>query len=235
MAGEAERLAGLLKELESDRGYASGRRTFPRTLDPADATTITARLGDAVDEGVDTRGRKAAADGVHIACAPGCAACCEQLVMVWLPEALRVFELLSQPENATARERFLAAYPAWREAMGSAPAEVADLTARGKVAEHTQALLAAWRKRVVCAFNHEGLCGVYAARPNICRAHHALDDAERCRGDSPVPARSLAFEPLDRFLKRAGSVNAAMHHALGGPRQKTVALCEAVYGLLTSR
>lgn len=231
---EAARIAGLVAALESDAGFATGRRAFPRTLDPADATLIAARLSDAVDEGTAARAHKGALDGMRIACSAGCSSCCEQLIMVWLPEALRVAEFLAEPEHRDAREAFLAAYPEWRERTGDAAARVADLTASGQVAAHREALLEYWRRRNLCAFNHDGLCSVYAARPNICRAHHALDTSERCRGDAEVPPSSLAFVPLDEFLRRAGRLNSAMHHALGGARSRTVALCDAVYELLTT-
>jgi Fe-S-cluster containining protein len=230
---EAARIAGLVAALESDPGYATGRRAFPRTLERADATLIAERLSDAVDEGAARRAEKGAAQGMHLACAPGCSACCEQLIMVWLPEALRAAEHLARPENAAAREAFLAAYPAWRERMGDAPERVAELTARGQVEAQREALIGVWKQRILCAFNHRGLCGIYEARPNICRAHHALETSDRCRADTPVPPSTLAFVPLDDFLRRAGRLNSAMHHALGGARGRTVALCDAVYRHLT--
>lgn len=232
---EAARIAGLVAMLESDPGYMTGRRAFPRTVDPADATLIAERLSDAIDEGTAARDRKAALDGYRLACAPGCSSCCEQLIMVWLPEALRVVELLERPENRAAREAFLAAYPEWRARAGDAPQRVAELTAAGKVDEHRDVLREVWRKRVMCAFNSGGMCTIYEARPNICRGHHALDTSARCRGDATEPPSHLTFVPLDDFLRRAGGLNSALHHALGGARGRTVALCEEVYARLTRK
>jgi Fe-S-cluster containining protein len=232
--GEAERLQKLVEELTSDVSYATGRRAFPRTLAPEDARVISQKLQEAVEEGTQVRARKATADGLQIACAPGCNYCCEQLVMVWLPEALRVAEHLRRPENEAARAAFLAAYPRWKEQIGEAPEEIGELTARQDTAAHLRAHIAQWRKRILCAFNHEGLCSVYEARPIVCRGCHALDTSEHCRGDTSesIPA-GIKFQPLDDFIVRAAGIHTAMHHALGGEKRKTVALCQAVYEMLT--
>jgi Fe-S-cluster containining protein len=230
---EKERLEGLVKELTSDEAYATGRRRFPRSLPIVDAVTISARLQDALDEAVVVRERKATEDGLKIACGPGCNYCCEQLVMVWLPEAHRIAEWLRAPERAAARQAFLEAYPRWKEQVGDAPDRIAELTAQMKKGEHLDAHIAQWRQRVLCAFNRDGLCTIYEARPLVCRNCHALDTNEHCRGDtsSMIPAR-IKFEPLDDFAAYASTLNIAMHHALGGPRRRTKALCQAVYDLI---
>jgi Fe-S-cluster containining protein len=149
---------------------------------------------------------------------------------------MRVAEFLARPENEAARARFLAAYPAWKEAMGDAPERIAELTARGDDEGHLREHIAIWRKRVLCAFNHDGLCTVYEARPIVCRTCHALDTNEHCRGDTSytIPA-TIAFEPLAAFVARAAGIHTAMHHALGGGRARTMALCEAVYAMLVPR
>jgi Fe-S-cluster containining protein len=233
---DGARLAALVAELEADAAYATGRRAFPRTLTREDAERLAAMLHETVNEGTAARGRKAAEAGMTFACAPGCSYCCEQLVMVWLPEALAAAAFLERPENAAAKAAFLAAYPSWRERVGDGPERIAELTAAGKVSEHVQAHLEQQRKRVLCAFNQGGLCGIYDARPNVCRNTHALETAEHCRADdeSGISVSFVQFKPLDDFLRRAGRMNAAMHHALGGGKQRSVALCEAVHELLTS-
>jgi Fe-S-cluster containining protein len=230
---EALRLQRLVTELMSDAGYATGRRAFPRTLVPADALLVSQKLQEAVDEGTTVRAQRAAADGLTIACGPGCNYCCEQLVMVWLPEAMRVADFLRRPENQAARQAFLDTYPRWRAQMGDKPELIADLTARQATGEHLREHIAQWRKRVLCAFNQDGLCTVYEARPIVCRACHALDTNEHCRGDTSdtIPA-SVRFQPLDDFVDRAAAIHTAMHHALGGQVRRTVALCQAVYELL---
>jgi hypothetical protein len=156
--------------------------------------------------------------------------------MVWLPEAEVVAAYLSRPENAGARAAFLEAFPAWRAGTGDADRKAADLTFAGKVTEHVEVLYAHWRNRVMCAFNQDGLCSVYEARPLACRTAHALDTADYCRGDDEARQRvtGLRFPPLDDYLDPASGLTQAMHNALGAPTDRTVALCQAVHDLLTA-
>jgi Fe-S-cluster containining protein len=237
MADEARRIMELMNELTSDPAYVTGRRTYPRTLRREDATLITGKLHEAIDEGAEVRGKKAEEAGHVVACKPGCNYCCEQPVLVWLPEALRIAEHLARPENGWAKDAFLSAYPAWRDAVGDGLTRIAELTAADRKAEHMEAHVAAWKKRVLCAFNVGGLCTIYAVRPAVCRNCHALDTPDHCRADdeSDVPVAVLQFKPLDDFLGRASDLGAAMHHALGGKRKRTVALCQAVYDALVAQ
>jgi hypothetical protein len=231
---EAERLHRLVGELISDDGYVTGRRAFPRSVAKADAVLISEKLQDAVEQAATARSAEAARMGLKIACSAGCDYCCAQLVMVWLPEAMRVAEFLKLPENTAAREGFLARYPAWKERVGDAGDRMGTITAELKTQEHLNEHIAYWRKNIMCALNHEGMCTVYAARPVVCRTCHALDTNEHCRGytSHKVPA-GLKFPPLDNFADKASTINASMHHALGGGARRTVALCQAVYELLT--
>jgi Fe-S-cluster containining protein len=232
---DARRILALMNDLTSSPDYVSGRRAYPRSLDPGDATLITRKVHEAIDEGTEVRARKARESGHTIACAPGCHACCEQPILAWLPEVLRVVEHLERPEHASVKAAFLAAYPRWREALGDDVARIAELTAAGDRDAHVRAHFQAWTKRVLCAFNHGGLCSIYEARPLVCRTYHALDTPDPCRADDDsgrAPA-FLQFKPLDDFVKRARALGTAMHHALGGERQRTLALCQAVYERLT--
>jgi Fe-S-cluster containining protein len=230
---EARRVLALMNELTSDPAYINGRRSFPRTLTREDATLIAGKLQDAVEDGTAVRARKAAEAGHPVACRAGCTSCCEQPIMVWLAEALRVVDHLQRPENVRVKEAFLAAYPAWREAMGDGIDRIAELTQADDRPAHVAAHLDLWRKRILCAFNRNGLCTIYAVRPVVCRNQHALDTPDHCRPDAAEPAARLELAPLDEFVGRAGALGSAMHHALGGPRRRTVALCQAVYEALT--
>ncbi len=232
-ADAKQRILALMNEL-SDPSFASGRRAYPRTLDPDDAMFIAGKLQEAVDEGTEVRARKAAAEGMTIACGEGCTYCCEQPILVWLAEALRVADWLRRPENAASQRAFLAAYPLWREQIGADTEAVGDAGATGDRLLHLRAFIAAFQKRVLCAFNHGGRCSIYPVRPIICRHHHALETNARCNADDESHERRqyLHFKPLDDFVERAHRVSASMHHALGGQRGRTVALCQAVYDLL---
>jgi Fe-S-cluster containining protein len=233
MADEVARLLELMNELLSDSAYATGDRAFSRPVAAGDATLISRKLQEAVEEGTEVRARKAAEAGMIMACAKGCNTCCEHPILVWLPEAMLVAEHLRRPENAAAREAFLAAYPRWSAAVGDSLERAADEGATQDWDRFLRAHAAAWRRHVLCAFNRGGLCTIYEVRPVQCRHHHALDTAEHCRAESPVQPAHLEFKPLDEFVSRAKLVSSAMHHALGAPRMRMVALCTAVHDLLS--
>jgi hypothetical protein len=223
-------LDDLLGELLSDPAYASGRRAFPRTVTAGDAVALAALAGSEVDRGAAAREQAAARDGVRLACARGCTGCCEELVLVYAAEAERIAAWLARPENARAREAFLARLPEWRRRVGDAGARLADLVARGDDAGYQVAHVAQWRRRILCAFNVEGDCAIYEVRPVACRNAHAVDTAEHCVGDDPSgkSAVRLAFKPLDDFLARVRQLERATHHALGGQPRRPEPLCEAV-------
>lgn len=224
-------LRKLFDELIADPKYIDGRKSFPRTLTVDDAVRITAYLHDELDEFAAARAEAARRAHRPLACKSGCSACCEELVMVFLPEAERVARWLELPANAAAKAAFLAAYPTWRARVGDAPERHAEIFARGDDAGLLAAHIEHWQKRILCAFNQDGRCTVYPARPLFCRDAHAVDTAERCASDnlsglSPVRMQS---PDLDRFMADARGRLRAAHHALGGPRLRPTALCEAVY------
>lgn len=231
-----QRILELMNEL-SRPDHVSGRRAYPRTLDPADATFISASLQDAVDDGCRVRERKIVEDGSVLACGPGCTYCCEQPILVWLPEAMLVADWLSRPENQEARDAFLEAFPAWNARVGADTARVGVVTAEGDRLKTLRVFLKVFQQRVLCAFNRDGRCTIYPVRPIICRHHHAVDTSEHCNADdeSDGHRRFVTFKPLDDFIDRALRLNQSMHHALGAPRAQTLALCTAVQELLTRR
>ncbi len=222
----------LVAELGADVRYAAGQRRFPHDLAEEEAAEIADALAGEVDLGVAARDR--AAGDQKIACARGCNACCEELIMVWQPEALAVARFLEQPESAAAREHFLSAYPSWREAVGDAPKRQARAYAAGDSARVVELHIEHWKRRILCAFNREGDCVVYPARPAKCRTAHAVGTSEHCRGDddSGVPAARLSFPPLEAYVDKARTLLQAAHAALGAPAQHPAALCDAVFDLL---
>lgn len=227
-------LRRLFDELIADRRYAEGRKSFPRTLTIDDAVAITGYLHEELDEAAAARAVAARQIGHPLACKAGCTACCEELVMVFRPEAERVARWLELPANAAAKASFLAAYPAWKARVGDVPDRHADAFMRGDEAGLLAIHIAQWQKRILCAFNQDGNCTVYPVRPLLCRDAHALDTADRCIGNDmsgPSPNR-MQSDDLDAFINDARIRIRAAHHAIGGPRMRPASLCEAVYTLL---
>jgi len=197
---------------------------------------MTRALAGQVDRGAAARDEAAAKNRLPVVCSRGCNGCCEEVVMVFLPDAIAIARWLMEPEHHAARDAFLAALPAWRKGLGDGPARLADLFARNDREAFLEAHRTEWRKRVLCAFNVAGECAIYPVRPLPCRYAHAVETPERCSGAnvSGRPAARLAFAPLDDYMQHADLILRAAHHALGGERRRAQALCDAVHRQLQS-
>ena len=223
----------MMVQLISDPAYATGRRSFPRTVTVTDAADIADGLHHEVEAGTAARAKAMALQDIRLACHRGCAGCCEELVLVYRPESLTVARYLGSPAGAAARAAFVAGYPRWRDAVGDAPRRLADLLAaadRRYEEEHR----VQWRRRVPCAFLACAQCTVYPVRPINCRTANAIDVSERCFGDFPggQPASRVVYPMLDRYIARTTPLLRAAHNAVGGPRGRAEALCTAVALLL---
>lgn len=230
-----ERLAGLVTQLDSDARYALGSRRFPGYVTVDDSVDIAAALAVEFDEGTAMRARHAAAQGMHIACKSGCNACCKIQVVVYAPEAQRIARYLNQPENAARKDAFLAAYPAWRDQLGDGPERLAETGKDpSRKAEYDKLHVELWHKGVMCAFNHDGACSIYAVRPLVCRNANALDTAERCDPETSGGklASSVQFLPLEEFLKKSTRLLHAAHNAVSRERHHQEPVCSAVYKIL---
>lgn len=230
---DVTRLKRLVSDLASHPAYATGTRRFPRRVSLADAATIAAGMQEQVDQGVDARGQAIASQGMVLACKRGCNGCCEEPIMIFRPEAANVARWLQQPENAGVRDAFLAAYPAWKERVGDAPARLTALFA-GDPGDYIAAHIEGWAEGVMCAFNRDGDCTIYPVRPITCRNGHALNTSEYCTGAATQPAARASFVPLDQFIARTRKLLAAAHNAVGGPTGRVEALCNVVHDMLTA-
>jgi hypothetical protein len=232
---DAEYRARLMDELESDPRYASGAKRFPRTVTADDAIAISEVVSREVDRGCDLRAQTAAKENITIACHRGCSGCCDEMVLVRAPEALRVARWLALPENRAVKDAFLERFAVWRERVGDGPERLAALVETKDQAVYDAAHQAEWRKQIKCAFNdQDGACSIWPVRPHTCRNGHAVDTPDRCSGATPVggaPATRLAFVPLDQFILRANRMLRATANALGQPRSES--LCVQVHALLT--
>src|SRR5687767_13140473 len=88
----------LVGALAADLRERSARR-LPVLAD-AQGAAIARGVHAEVDSGHEARAAHAAQVGDHIACARGCTACCETVVVTFLPEAAEVASWLSRPAAA---------------------------------------------------------------------------------------------------------------------------------------
>lgn len=228
---DERRVGKLIEQLGMDlEGYATHKR-FPRRLRLDEVAEVAAFLQEQVDKGVDARAAAIAQTANVVACKRGCNGCCEEPIMIFRPEAARVWQWLERPANKEVRLAFLAAYPAWKAKIGDTVeklSEVFETDSENYVSHHVDA----WRKGVLCAFNHDGECTIYPVRPIVCRTAHALGTSEHCSGASEKAAERATFVPLDDFVRRTRLLLAATHNATKGSRGRPRALPQAVYEML---
>ncbi|MCC6993036.1 MAG: hypothetical protein IT370_00265 [Deltaproteobacteria bacterium] len=234
MSDRGEELAALCKDLVSDPAYITGRRTYPRTVTMDDVADVALAVQHEVDQAIRMRDARAAEQGLKLACERGCSKCCEEIVMVTLPEAALLARWLRRPENAEALAAFRDRFAAWQAAVGDTPQRMEDAAQRGDQAEYVRLHTDNMMSRTMCAFNQDGVCQVYEVRPLICRRAHALDTAELC-GPHPVGLgrrKQIDFPPLEQFSNRMLGILWAGHHAAGGARMRRDALCAYVMKLV---
>ncbi|MEZ4363563.1 MAG: SEC-C metal-binding domain-containing protein [Kofleriaceae bacterium] len=151
-----------------------GRRRLP-VVAARDAAGLVEILHEQLDQAIAQRTAFIAEGGMVLACGRGCTACCTGPVVVGEAEAVAVAVWLdAHPE---VRERFRAAYQAWRAALGALIEEIfLDDSDEGR-----QRAAEAFRsRRAMCPFNEQGDCTIYPVRPALCRTTHALETRERC-------------------------------------------------------
>ena len=229
---DPERLARVASELGAAIAEAerSGRVTLP-VIQPRDAAGFVMAMHEALDEAIDERSAAAAAEGLHIACSAGCSACCVSPVLVSEGEAVTVAEWLALPENAAVRARFARAYKAWREGVGDVASAFADAKTND---ERRAAAMAYKHKAVMCAFNHDGLCTIYEARPSRCRRAHALETNANCGVDGSGEAKYFEHPRTEEMFQEQETLRAALHHSLR-PNGAVELLCAAVHRLLDTK
>ena len=140
--------------------------TLPGTVELArNVMAATSRL---------TEGLLAGAPAGAVACRAGCDHCCYQIVGVTPPEALAIFDHLSQTASDSELEEISAR-------IAEARARTRGLTSAERFSpEHP------------CPFLRAGRCSIYEVRPLACRGMNSLD-AHECETRLRDPATREAF------------------------------------------
>jgi Fe-S-cluster containining protein len=226
---DPERLAAIAGALvEGIRASNSGERVRLPVVKNGDAAGITLAMGAEFDEAIEERSSRIAATGNVLACKKGCSSCCVSALVVSEPEAATVAEWLQLPENAEIRARFVAKYPQWKRTTGAEAGPVVTATTDE---DRRTAAIAYTRKGAMCAFNHEGACSIYPARPARCRMAHALVDNSHCgqHGDGQIQYFEHARTQIT--FEEHEELRSAMHAAMRGNANYEL-LCNAVDRLL---
>jgi len=216
-------VAGRLGEAIREQG----RVRLP-VIQPGDAAGLVMVMHAHLDEAIDERSAMATAEGVHIACSAGCSSCCVAPVLVSEGEAVTVVEWLKLPANAEARARFVANYPAWKQGVGGTAEKI---HAARSADERRDAAIELKHKNVMCAFNRDGLCSIYEARPSRCRKALALDTNAHCGAEGDGQVSYYEHARTELTFEEQEPMRAALHRALR-PGAGVELLCAAVDRLL---
>jgi len=198
-----------------------------------EAIAVTSVMHEELDKGVAMRAERFTQMGHTVACAKGCTSCCEQVVVVAEPEAILAARWLARPEQAAARQRFVAAHARWRGEGGELVEAARAAAANHDAAALSEATVAAFQIHLLCPFNHEGACDIYPVRPAVCREKEALDSQEPCKHGGAVKVAS--FVPITQFMQRLRGLEDAMQRALPGAPPTRVPLADRVLELLGER
>ncbi len=214
---------------------AQGRLSLEELAEPttAELLTLVDSLRVDMDRAESERASHVIRHGHLVACKPGCAHCCANLIVVYRPEAVRIAEWLAAPTQAEVRRRFEADFPDWWAGIGDDAARLQALHSSGEV-EAAEVLYAEVQSRhYPCAFLVDDLCAIHPVRPLVCRNTHAVDTPDRCRPESTLPPKAVAFQPMDQLVQVASTVLKVLHRRLEGDRG-ALTLGEAVHSLLQS-
>jgi len=229
ITADPERLTAVASQLGAAMQQAErGERVRLPVIQHADAAGLVMAMHAQLDDAIEERSAVAAADGLVIACSAGCSSCCVAPVLVTEAEAVTVAEWLKLPEQAEVRARFTAKYPAWRRGLGDTVDAIQRATSNEEV---RAAAIEVKRKAVMCAFNQDGLCSIYAARPARCRRAHALETNANCGADSTGEVKYFEHVRTEMTFSEQEPMRAILHHALR-PNAGYELLCAATQRLL---
>jgi len=231
ITGDPQRLARVAGQLgEAIREAQSRERVRLPVIQAADAAGLVMAMHGALDDAIEERTAAAAAEGHHIACSAGCSSCCVAAVLVTDGEAVAVAQWLRLPENAPTLAWFKTSYTSWKQALGPS----IDKMHRARDDEERRAAAIELKhKNVMCAFNREGLCAIYPARPSRCRKAHALETNANCGADGTGEVQYFEHPRTEITFQEQEQMRAALHHSLR-PGGSLELLCAAVNRLLSS-
>lgn len=226
---DPERLAAIAGELgEAIRASGTGQRVRLPVIKNGDAAGIMLAMAEEFDDAIAERSARIAASTHVLACKKGCSSCCVAPLVVSEPEAAVVAEWLQLPENAEIRALFVAKYPQWKRTAGAEATAVVKATNND---ERRTAAIAYTRKGAMCAFNHEGACSIYPARPARCRMAHALGDNSHCGQHGDGQIQYFEHTRTQITFEEQEELRSAMHAAMRGNADYEL-LCNAVDRLL---
>lgn len=123
---------------------------------------------------------------VGATCRPGCSACCSQLPITTLPEAVAIAEFVLSLGTAGEEQA-----RTWSQKFLENVARFSDTGLDASLY---------FEERIVCPFlNEERLCDVYSVRPSSCRHLYVTSDPALCHGGA---TNEISFVNLGQVHER---------------------------------
>lgn len=164
--------------LETAVGPLTGDLTFNDCLiDLSEIVPIAINIADTLVEKAIAREE---ARGKTVRCGAGCGACCRQLVMISIPEALFLLETidtLEKDERDTLLQRF-AAIQATVEELGLLQEIMSPSFCRKK--QHFPITEKYFHLDIPCPFLVNESCTIHESRPTVCRDYNVTSAKEMC-------------------------------------------------------
>ncbi|HEY0252899.1 MAG TPA: SEC-C metal-binding domain-containing protein [Kofleriaceae bacterium] len=230
ITSDPDRLAKVADELGiAIREAQAGARVRLPVVAHEDAAGLVMVMHRQLDAAITERSEEARAQGHVIACGVGCNACCTAPVLVSEGESIAVAEWLAEHPDVAAR--FATAYRAWKKGIG----ETGRAVEQARTDEARAAAARAMRKNLVmCAFNQDGACTIYDARPARCRMAHALGSPDACSPEGGGQVQYFQHERTEETFAEQEPMRGALHHALR-PNAGLELLCSSVFRMLFAR
>lgn len=110
-----------------------------------------------VNQQIEAKFDQVRAEGMEVACKPGCSYCCHLRVSILPHEAIALFSYLRSEIRRDQRLRI-------EQKIQDNAARIAKMTRE----EH-------YATNIACAFLEEGMCMAHTVRPSACSGYHSMD------------------------------------------------------------
>jgi Fe-S-cluster containining protein len=139
-------------------------------------------------QATDAEMASAQADGLKVACQPGCKHCCAARVEALAPEVFLIADQVQQlaPKDKAALVDRLQTHATTTQNIAQDAAHDITQNTRQDATQDTTP----WSQRPTCPLLVNSLCSVYAVRPAVCRKAHSLD-VKACEAGAPQIPQSL--------------------------------------------
>lgn len=149
----------------------------------SDLIPLAWALSDVIMDAVLDRARR---QGKKISCQKKCAACCDYLVPLAIPEAIHLYGAI----EALPAERSRAM---WHDSLSVAKRLLHNDPGQVPNGDSSLESLGEWYsdKQVSCPFLKDDICTIYDVRPLACREYLVTSPARSCRTDSQASVEKL--------------------------------------------